>query len=133
MVPPAHMGSSAPAFLTSERIEGSKPPSEYNGLPVVGSYGGVFVVESHFIPKGYVAIVASSGPNDSDNPIAVREHEDGDYRGLRLIPGGRGQYPLIDAFFVRTIGVGVRHRGAAAVCQIVASSTYTEPTFDFVR
>lgn len=127
------VSSSAPAFLTAEHIEGTKPPAEYAGLPVVGSYGGVFVVESHFIPKGYIAAVASSGSNDSDNPIAIREHESADYRGLRLISGGRGQYPLIDAFFARTIGVGVRHRGAAVVCQIVAGTTYTAPTFDFVR
>lgn len=134
-VTPKHdfiVSSSAPAFLTAEHIEGTKPPAEYNGLPVVGSYGGAFVVQSFFIPKGYVALVASSGPNDPDNPIAVREHEDADYRGLRLIPGGRGQYPLIDAFFARSIGVGVRHRGAAVVCQL-NSSSYTEPTFDFVK
>ena len=126
------VSSSAPAFLTAEHVEGTKPPAEYAGLPVVGSYGSVFVVESHFIPKGYVAAVASSGPNDSDNPIAVREHEDADFRGLRLI-GGRGPYPLVDAFFTRAIGVGVRHRGAAVACQIVAGTTYTAPTFDFVR
>lgn len=99
-VTPKHdfiVSSSAPAFLTAEHVEGTKPPAEYNGLPVVGSYGKAFVVESHFIPKGYVALVASSGADDSDNPIAVREHENSAYRGLRLIPGGRGQYPLIDA------------------------------------
>lgn len=127
------VSSSAPAFLTAEHVEGTKPPAEYNGLPVVGSYGKAFVVESHFVPKGYVALAASSGPNDSDNPIAVREHENPAYRGLRLIGGGRGPYPLVDSFFARTIGVGVRHRGAAVVCQIVAGTTYTAPTFDFVR
>lgn len=126
------VSSSAPAFLTTEHVEGTKPPADYNGLPVLGSYGGAYVVHSYFIPKGYTALVASAGPNSSDNPVAVREHDRSAYRGLLLIPGN-GQYPLQDSFFRRTIGVGVRHRGAAVVCQIVASTTYTAPTFDFVK
>ncbi len=126
------VSSSAPAFLTAEHVEGTKPPANYHGLPVLGSYGGAFVVHSYFIPQGYVALVASAGPNSSDNPVAVREHERSAYHGLLQIPG-RGQYPLQDSYFRRTVGVGVRHRGAAIVCQIVAGTTYTEPTFNFVK
>ncbi|MEN3220703.1 hypothetical protein PUR22_07635 [Mycolicibacterium porcinum] len=121
------VSSSAPAFLTAEHVEGTKPPAEYNGLPVLGSYGGAFVVQSYFIPKGYAALVASGGPNSDNNPVAVREHDQVEYQGLRHI-AGNGPYPLQDSYFQRTVGVGIRHRGAAVVCRIAASSTYTEPT-----
>lgn len=48
------------------------------------------------------------------------------YQGLRHIPG-RGPYPVVDSMFARGFGVGVRHRGAAAVCQIKASGSYAAP------
>jgi hypothetical protein len=99
---------------------------------VLGSYGGAFVVHSYFIPQSYVALVASAGPDNSDNPVAVREHELAAYCGLLQIPGN-GRYPLQNSYFRLTIGVGIRHRGAAIVCQIVASTTYTEPTFNLVK
>jgi len=99
---------------------------------VLGSYAGVFVIQSYFVPKNYVALAASGGPNSSDNPVAVRSHANPAYQGLRLIPGN-SQFPLVDSFFARSIGVGVRHRGAAVVCQIVNSTTYTEPTFVFSK
>lgn len=126
------VSSSAPAYLTTQHIEGTPPPPEYNSLPVLGSYAGVFVIQSYFVPKGYVALAASGGPNSIDNPVAVRQHANPAYQGLRLIPGN-SQYPLVDSFFARAIGVGVRHRGAAVVAQIVASTTYTEPTFVFSK
>lgn len=126
------VSSSAPAFLTTERVQGTPPPPDYAGLPVLGSYGGALVITSHFIPLHYVALAASGGVNSSDNPVALREHADPDYRGLRLIPGS-GPYPLVQSQFARSIGVGVRHRGAAVVCQIVNSATYTEPTFVFTK
>ena len=48
-------------------------------------------------------------------------------QGLRHIPGTHVGYPLQDSFFARGFGVGVRHRGAAVVCQITASATYISP------
>lgn len=126
------VSSSAPAFLTTEHVEGTPPPPDYAGLPVLGSYGGALVIQSYFIPLHYVALAASGGVNSSDNPVAFREHENPAYQGLRLIPGN-GPYPLQDSFFVRSFGVGVRHRGAAVVCQIVNSSVYTEPTFVYSK
>jgi hypothetical protein len=49
------------------------------------------------------------------------------YRGLRSIPGVRPGYPLQDSFWARCIGVGTRHRGAAAVMQIKATGNYVAP------
>ena len=57
-----------------------------------------------------------------NNPVAVRQHQNVAYQGLRAIPGHWSGYPLIDSFFARGVGVGVRHRGAAAVLQVTSNA-----------
>lgn len=118
----------APARYVTERLEGAAPPVEYGGLPVIGSYGDALVIESMFVPSGYVATVASSGPNSERNVVGLREHENPAYRGLRLIPGNQQRYPLVESFYAQSFGVGVRRRGAAAVMQLTDEADYTAPT-----
>lgn len=118
----------APAFEISGQIVGRQAPDNFNGVPIIGSYGPVLVVESYFVPLHYFAVVATSGPNSPNNAIGVREHINSAYRGLRQIPGNVSGYPLQDSFYTRGFGVGTRWRGAAAVCQVTASSNYTAPT-----
>lgn len=117
-----------PAWISDETIHGPIPKSEYNGLQVWGSYGGALLIQSNYIPRYYVAVVATGGPSDTTNPVGFREHINPSYRGLRHIPGN-GPYPIVDSFFARGFGTGVRHRGAAVVCQITTGS-YTPPTID---
>lgn len=119
--------STAPAYLTQETIVGKVPPGDFNGLPVQGSYGPAWLIHSNYIPAGYVAVVASSGPNSQNNPVAIRVHPNTQYQGLRVIPG-HGPYPIQESFAARGFGVGVRHRGAAAVIQVTTDSTYTAPS-----
>lgn len=126
---PAHdfiPSSNAPARITAERVEGAVPPPEYNGLEVTGSYAGALIISSYFIPKGWVAIVASGGVDSSDNPVGFRQHTNPAYRGLRRIPGS-GPYPIVESFLARGCGTGVRHRGSAVAIQITASASYTPP------
>ncbi|MFC9790858.1 hypothetical protein [Rhodococcus sp. NPDC127528] len=120
--------ASAPAYLTDDNIVGQVAPGTYNDLPVAGSYGPAWLIESQFVPLGYIAVVASGGPNSDTNPVAFREHMNESYRGLRVIPGRDQRYPLQDSFFARGFGTGVRHRGAAAVLQVTTGSTYTAPS-----
>jgi hypothetical protein len=119
--------TSAPAFLTNESIVGAQAPATYENLPVAGSYGRAWVISHAYVPAGYVAVVASGGANSPNNPIAVRQWDDPNYQGLRVIPGA-GRFPLQDSFYQRTFGVGTRHRGAACVVQVKASGSYTAPT-----
>lgn len=121
--------SNAPAYLSSENVHGAIPPADYHGLVVQGSYGKAWLIESNVVPSGYVAVVASGGPGSPDNPVAVRHHPKEQYRGLRVIPG-KGLYPLQESFFARGIGVGVRHRGAAAVVQVTPGTTYVPPEIE---
>ena len=119
---------SAPPRLLAEQIVGDVAPAKWNNLPVLGSYGEAYVIQSAFVPKGYVAVVASAGPNAEGNPIGFRVHANPAYQGLRLIPGSDSRYPVVDSNYVIGYGTGVRYRGGAAVTA-VTTGVYTPPTF----
>lgn len=106
---------------------GSKPPSVWNGLPVIGSYAGILIVEEAYIPSGYILLLGSGGEGDLQNPVGLREHANPAYRGLRLLPGNQQRYPLIDSYYARAFGTGMRQRGGAAIMQITTNATYTVP------
>jgi hypothetical protein len=116
-----------PAYFTTEHLVGAIPPTDFNGLQVLGSYGDAWLIESHYVPAGYVIVAATGGLDSDMNPVGLRQHPNTAYQGLRHIPG-RGPYPLQDSFYARGFGVGVRHRGAAVVMQVTESATYTPPT-----
>lgn len=117
----------APAFLQPENIVGQVAPESFDGLKVQGSYGPLWIIQSDFIPENYFTVVATYGPNSPDNAIAFREHVQRQYQGLRVISGLQPGYPIQDAFFQRSFGVGVRRRGQACVTQIKASGSYDIP------
>jgi hypothetical protein len=94
----------------------------------IGTYGPFHVVEEGYIPAGYMASIVTGGQNNISNPIGLREHKNPAYRGLKVIPGQRSDYPLIDSFYRRGVGTGIRHRGAGAIMQIKASGTYSVPS-----
>ncbi|UEA26190.1 hypothetical protein LK464_09500 [Mycobacteroides abscessus subsp. abscessus] len=118
----------APPYLQPENIVGQPISGDYYGREVLGSYGPAWLLETSFVPAGYVAVVASGGPNSERNVVGMRELPNTAYQGLRTIPGNFQGFPLIDAFYQRSFGVGVRQRGAAVCLQVTAGSTYTAPT-----
>jgi hypothetical protein len=93
----------------------------------IGMYGPWHVVEELYNPAGYVAALASGGDNALHNPVGIREHTNSAYRGLKLIPGARSDYPLTDSFYRRGFGTGIRQRGAGQIMQVTSSGTYTVP------
>jgi hypothetical protein len=93
----------------------------------IGTYGPFQVVEEEYVPAGYIAFFASGGNFSLNNPIGIREHSNPAYRGLTLIPGQRSDYPLIDSFYRRGFGTGIRQRGAGFLVQVTSSATYTVP------
>lgn len=115
-----------PAWISDETIHGPVPNADFHDLQVWGSYGGALVIQSNYVPRYYVAVAATNGPNDSRNAVGFREHVNEDYQGLRHIPG-HGPYPIQDSIFARGFGTGIRHRGAAVVCQITANANYAAP------
>jgi hypothetical protein len=93
----------------------------------IGTYGPFHIVEEEYTPAGYLACLASGGEFSLNNPIGIREHSNPTYRGLTHIPGQRSDYPLIDSFYRRGFGTGIRQRGAGFIVQVTSSATYTVP------
>jgi len=103
-------------------------PTTVNGLTVGGQYGKWLVVEEDYVPSGYMLGFATGGENQATNPVGFRQHANQSLRGLRLVKGRDNDYPLIDSFYNRGFGTGIRHRGAGIVMKIAASGDYTVPS-----
>lgn len=118
-----------PALLlpVDQVILGQQVSNTLNGLKVIGSYGPLVIVEEDYIPTKYVFSFATGGPDSLQNPIGIREHSNQSLRGMRLVKGRTPDYPLIDSFYIRGMGTGVRHRGAGVVTQIATGSGYAAP------
>ncbi|MBT0995454.1 hypothetical protein KIN34_14295 [Cellulomonas sp. DKR-3] len=114
-------------FATDGDLIGNQVPASYAGFVVKGSYDEALVIESARIPAGYVAAMVSGGSLVSTNPIMFRQHVASGYQGLIAIPGGNAQYPLIDSYWTRGFGTGVRQRLAGLVMQVKASGSYDVP------
>jgi hypothetical protein len=111
----------------AEGLLGSLPPSDFRGLRVTGSYADLLIVEEPLIPPGYFVLLASGGAGNLMNLIGFREHANPAYRGLRLLPGNDQRYPLIDGYYARSFGTGVRQRAGAVIMQITANASYAIP------
>lgn len=102
-------------------------PSTFRGMNVAGSYGPLLVLEEEYVPAGYLVALVSGGPSNIQNPIGFREHSNTSLRGLKLVKGRDNDYPLIDSYYTRGFGTGVRQRGAGLVMQITANAAYAPP------
>jgi hypothetical protein len=110
---------------------GGQPAPTLNGLTIIGSYGDALIAQDDYIPAGYLFCFATGGPANLQNPIGIRQHSNPALQGMRLVKGPNPDYPLIDSYYIRGFGLGVRQRGAAAVMQVVVGTTYTPPA-DYV-
>lgn len=108
-------------------IAGGQPAPTRNGVRVAGQYGNWTIIEDSYIPAGYMFGFATGGQFQATNPVGFREHANSAFRGLLLVKGQQPDYPLIDSYYMRSFGTGVRHRGAGAVMQVKATGTYTIP------
>jgi hypothetical protein len=119
-----------PAFLLPQNttIVGGQVPNNLAGFKVTGSYGDLTIIEEDMIPAGYVFAFATGGADSLQNPVGIREHANESLRGMRLVKGrAADDYPLIDSYYIRGMGTGVRHRGAGVVMQITANASYAAP------
>ena len=101
--------------------------ANYRGMNVIGSYDSLLIIEEDYVPPAYLVALASGGRANLNNPIGLREHANASLRGLRLVKGRDNDYPLIDSYYARGFGTGVRQRGAGLVMQIKAAGEYTAP------
>jgi len=121
------VSSSRPAIITGP-VRGVESLGAPAGLTVEGYHGKLVIVESNDIPAAYLLAFATGGTFAQQNVVGYRRHENASIQGLRLIEGGRSNYPIIDSVYDGYAGFGVRHRGAAAIMQVTAGA-YAVPTF----
>lgn len=97
------------------------------GAQAGGMVKGVDCMFAHWVPAGYFAVLSLAV-----KPLARRLHPDPQYRGLTMVmPNEASSDPLIDAYLRRRVGIGVARLGAGTVRQIVASTSYTNPTLRY--
>lgn len=118
-------------FLTVPTgLLGSLPPDTWNGLRVYGSYEDILLIEEPFIPDGYFLMFGTGGAGNLQNLVGFREHRNPVYRGLRMLPGNDQKYPLIESYYTRAFGTGIRQRAGAVCMQLGtgAAGAYQVPT-----
>lgn len=82
---------------------------------------------TEMMPTDYGLVVQISGEDEFGRPLIMFEPPT--LQGLQLHPGTDALHPLIESYFDRWAGWKVFQRGAGVAFQIVASTTYTSPTF----
>lgn len=86
---------------------------------------GVMISFTDDVPAGYVGLLTST-----TKPVAQRQHIEESARGLQMFQSSfNEQYPLAGMKFLRRTGYAPQHLGACTFRQIVASTSYTNPTF----
>lgn len=106
---------------------GSLPPDTWNGLRVYGSYADILLIEEPFMPEKNFLMFGTGGTENLQNLVGIREHANAQYRGLKIIPGRDQRYPLIESYYTRGFGTGIRQRGGGAVMQITEEDEYVIP------
>lgn len=120
-----------PAMFLPQGVQlfnGQQAPASISGIPAVGTYGFLTILADDMFPAGYMALIATGGPQNLRNPVGFREHENSSFRGLRLVKGPNPDYPLVDSFYQRTFGTGIRQRGGSVIMQVTAGA-YAAPVF----
>ena len=113
---------------TSTTIAVSNPLTDKISIDgYITKAGGVEWVTTESIPSGYVIVVATSLENSGDKPTKLVHPTNSSYRGLLLVQGGNGEYPIIDSYYLRWLGAKVLHRGAGIVIKL-GDATWSDPT-----
>lgn len=121
--------SQPPMILpNAEGLLGAQPDDVWQGLPIIGSYGFWRIMEEDYVPAGYLLGLGFGGLFALTNPVGMRQFDNPAMQGLRIIAGNYQRYPLVDGFYARSFGTGVRQRGGGAVMQVKASGDYDIPT-----
>jgi hypothetical protein len=112
---------------TTQLFGTSQVAPSLGGLTVIGTYGPLTIVQEDYLPTTHIAAFASGGPDNLQNPIGLRQHQNTGLQGLRLVKGRNADYPLIDSFWATGFGTGIRQRGAGIAIELSSNGTYTVP------
>lgn len=114
-------------FLSNTQVLGNQPAANLGGMDVIGAYGDFLIVQEDYVPAGYMAAFATGGEANLGNPVGFRESNIPALRGLRMVQGNTLNYPLIDSYYQRMFGTGIRQRGGGFVMQVTANANYAPP------
>jgi hypothetical protein len=89
--------------------------------------GGVEWVTTECMPEDYVLLVSTDLNANMNKPAKLIYPTNSSYRGLLLLHGGNGQYPIIDSYYLRWLGAKVLHRGAGVVVRL-GNANWADPT-----
>jgi len=121
--------TSQPALIVpnAQGLLGGQASGTWRGLTRIGTYGPLSIIQEDYIPAAYMVLLGSGGEGALTNPVGIREHTNPSLRGLRLLSGDRSAYPLVNSYYSRGFGTGIRQRGGAVVMKVTAGS-YSIPT-----
>lgn len=86
---------------------------------------GITFHSTEMMPNNYILVVETAQA-ETGRPLIM--YQPANMQGLRLHPGPMNDYPLIESFWDRWMGVKVFQRGAGAVLYYGVSGTYATPT-----
>ena len=96
------------------------------GFEAIKQFQGFTIIQDDWITEGYLMAIEAK-----IRPITMRLPLNKSAQGLKLWEGPYSAYPLQEAYYSHRFDMAVCHRGAGAVRQITASSTYSDPDFTF--
>lgn len=79
------------------------------------------------MPQKYFLTFGTGGAGNLQNLVGFRQHKTAAYQGLKIMPGRDQRYPLIESYYTRGFGTGIRQRAGGVVTQIKASGSYDIP------
>ena len=96
--------TTAPPHYSADVLVGQAASGDFSGVEVLGTYGYVKLIETPYVPAGFIAVVASGGNNSPLNCIGFRQDPDPAMQGLRIIPGSDSSpYPVIGSYLLRVL------------------------------
>lgn len=123
VIPLANSSSTILQAITAMREKAIDGGILNNGVMI----SGVWVTADDNVPPGYFCMY-----DRFEKIMNRRVHKVPAYQGLQLFRKGSEaspEYPLSGMHFFRRVGFSARQLGACTCRQIVASTTYTNPTF----
>jgi hypothetical protein len=91
---------------------------------------GITFHSTEVVPDGYVLVVETNPSDETGRPLVLFEPDN--IKGLNMYPGPNPNYPLIESYWDRWMGVKVFQRGAGVALQYSTPSVatvYDDPVF----
>lgn len=113
---------------TSTSVKVSNPITDKFAIEgYINRMFGVDWIRTEVIPAGYLLIVEVASTS-AKKVCKFNVPTNKSFRGLKIIPGARPDYPLIDSTYLELCGARVYDRGAGVAIQIHSNTSYIDPT-----